>query len=336
MSSWIEEKYIRLSCSGFRNYRQKTRNLYNFSCPICGDSATNPHKARGFVYLNKSRNWRYVCHNCGKNVSFYEFLEETNKHLHSEYVFEKFANRSSEDKPDEVEQTIEDFFDIKVNANIKDLALRVDYLKDEHPAKKYLIDRKIPKDRMGELYYSSDINNLKKLFSGYEDVTFPVEDRIVIPVQDTQNNLIGVITRSINKYAQYRYLNMVEKDKTLVYGINKLDHSSRKYVLEGPLDSMFIDNSVAVGGADLFKCVDMLDDNTVYVFDNQPRNRDIVTRMQRMAGMNKKIVIWPEYIKEKDINLMVLSGLDVMDIINKNTYQSLEALLYIGKWSKIK
>ncbi len=332
--SYIEEKYIRLSCSGFRNYRQKNRNLYNFSCPICGDSSTNPHKARGFVYLNKNRNWRFVCHNCGKNESFYEFLSEIDSRLHSEYVFEKFAN----DKPDkeEITQTIEDFFNIKVNANIKDLALRCGDLKDDHRAKKYLSDRKIPLSKINEIYYSSDINNLKKLFNGYEEISFPVEDRIVIPVQDVQKNLVGVITRSIDKFSKNRYLNMVEKDKPLIYGLDRINQASQKFVVEGPIDSMFLDNCVAAGGADLFKCVDVMDDETTYIFDNQPRNRDIVSRMNRMAGMNKKIVIWPENIKEKDINEMVLNGLDVLDTINKHTYRNLEALLYLGKWSKVK
>ena len=286
------------------------------------------------MYLNKNRNWRYVCHNCGKNESFYNFLEEIDKRLHSEYVFEKFANNKPE--REEITQTVEDFFDIKVNSNIKDVALRIDDLKDDHKAKKYLLERKIPLPKIKELYYSGDINNLKKLFNGYEEIKFPTEDRIVIPVQDVQKNLIGVITRAISKKAQTRYLNMVEKDKPLIYGLNNLRQASEKYVVEGPLDSMFLDNCVAAGGADLFKCVDVLDDNTVYIFDNQPRNRDIVTRMQRMAGMNKKIVVWPDDIEEKDINDMVLNGLDVMDTINKNTYRSLEALLYIGKWSKIK
>lgn len=286
------------------------------------------------MYLNKNRNWRYVCHNCGKNESFYSFLEEIDSRLHSEYVFEKFADNKPQ--KEEIEQTIESFFDIKVNANIKDLAMKIENLKDDHAAKKYLLERKIPLPKIKELYYTGDINGLKKLFNGYEEIKFPVEDRVVIPVQDVQNNLIGVITRAVNKNARTRYLNMVEKDKPLIYGLNKIRQSSEKYVVEGPLDSMFIDNGVAAGGADLFKCVDVLDDNTVYIFDNQPRNRDIVTRMNRMAGMNKKIVVWPEDMAEKDINDMVMSGRDVMDTINKNTYKSLEALLYIGKWSKIK
>jgi predicted RNA-binding Zn-ribbon protein involved in translation (DUF1610 family) len=337
MMSWLEEKYAKLSCSHFRNYRIKSRELINFSCPFCGDSATNPHKARGFVYTNKNRNWKFLCHNCGKSESFYDFLKEINPSLHSEYVFEKFANSdNNQNKKEEVvEQTVEDFFDIKVDANIKDYAMRLDYLKDEHPVRKYLLDRKIPLHKFNEIYYSDDINNLKKVFSGYDDIKFPKEDRLVIPVQDAQKNLVGVVTRTINSNAKVRYLNMVQKDGELVYGIDKIDHSKPKYVVEGPLDSFFLDNALAVAGADLFRVIKRLDDNTTYIFDNQPRNREIVSRMERMANLDKKIVVWPSNLFEKDINDMVLAGNDVQDIINKHTYRNLEALLHIGKWRKI-
>lgn len=288
------------------------------------------------MYLSKKKNWRFVCHNCGENVSFYEFLERTNISMHNEYVFERFEEKKSADRDEsEDDQTVEDFFDIKVHQNIRDHCLRIDYLADDHKAKKYLLDRKIPLHKLSEIYYTDDLNSLKKLFPNYEDTKFFREDRIVMPVQDKRGDLQGVITRSINPDSRLRYVNLLNKDGVLLYGIDKIDHSKPKFVLEGPLDSMFLPNAMAVGGADLFKCVDLLDDNTTYIFDNQPRNKHVVARMKRMAEMNKKIVVWPSNLKEKDINQMVLASIDILELINKHTYKELEALLYVEEWSKI-
>jgi transcription elongation factor Elf1 len=333
--SYLEEKYIKLACSGFRNYKTRSSRIFNFSCPVCGDSANNNRKARGFIY-KKVDKWNYYCHNCNLSTSFYEFLKRINEPLYNDMILEKYRDQREEKKEIEVPSVdIENFFNTKVNAKMSDLALRIDVLPDTHKAKVYLKSRKIPEDKYDRMYYTGDINGLKKLFNNYDDVKFPAEDRLVIPVQDINKNLIGVVTRTL-KDSYLRYINLrSDNDKPLIYGMDRIDFSKTKYVVEGPIDSFFIENSLAVAGVDLMKCADLLDDNTVYIFDNQPRNKFVVAAMRNMARMHKKIVVWPSNLKEKDINLMVLAGHDVMGLINKHTYKSLEASAYIGRWSKI-
>ena len=70
-------------------------------------------------------------------------------------------------------------------------------------------------------------------------------------------------------------------------------------------------------------------------FDNEPRNREIVERIDKTIGRGDKIVIWPKQIVEKDINDMVLSGHDIMSILESNTYSGLKAKIKFNNWKKV-
>jgi hypothetical protein len=68
-------------------------------------------------------------------------------------------------------------------------------------------------------------------------------------------------------------------------------------------------------------------DDPVWIYDNEPRNREIVNRISKTIDAGDSVVIWPDTIDEKDINDMILSGLDVQSVIELNTYSGLEAKL---------
>lgn len=315
-----------------RNFKRKTEKSFAFSCPLCGDSKKDPRKARGYVF-DKSNISLYKCHNCGVSTTFSNLLKETQPHLYTEYVFEKFGNKL---KYEEETSPVEDLFD-ESPLNIKFLLQNCANLEDKHPAKTYLLNRKIPSEKLNEIYYVDNLNIMKKIFTNYQDTILPKEDRIVFPVYDIRNELIAIISRAINKYSKMRYIILKKDESTKVlFGLEKLDFNQPKYVVEGPIDSLFIPNSVAVSGADLQKCINMFDDNTTYIFDNQPRNREIVSRMKGITKLHKKIFVWPQNIREKDINDAILQNVDIIDCINKHTYKDLRALTEIGAWSKIK
>jgi hypothetical protein len=96
---------------------------------------------------------------------------------------------------------------------------------------------------------------------------------------------------------------------------------------------MFINNSIAMCGSD----VNLSDYNYqfVYVFDNEPRSKPIVEKISKVIQQGKSVVIFPKNIAEKDINDMVLSGVDVQQVIKNNTYQGLEALVKLKEWKKV-
>ena len=102
-------------------------------------------------------------------------------------------------------------------------------------------------------------------------------------------------------------------------------------MVEGPFDSTFIDNSVALCGSDGdVGCLEGSD--IIFVYDNEPRNQEIVRRIGDTIDRGSKVVIWPTNILEKDINDMVLSGLDVKSVIESNVYFGLEAKLKFTNW----
>ena len=73
---WVDKKYLRLISSRFRNSKWKNEDLLNHSCPYCGDSEKNPHKARGYHFVYKDT-FMYKCHNCGVATGLTQLIEPT-------------------------------------------------------------------------------------------------------------------------------------------------------------------------------------------------------------------------------------------------------------------
>ena len=87
----IDSKYIGLVSSRLQKFKRVKSNLFNFRCPICGDSQKHKNKARGYFYQVKT-NTNYKCHNCGVSLSFNNFLKQIDSTLHKQYVLEKFKD----------------------------------------------------------------------------------------------------------------------------------------------------------------------------------------------------------------------------------------------------
>ena len=68
----IDSKYIGLVSSRLQKFKRVKPNLFNFRCPICGDSQKHKNKARGYFYQVKT-NTNFKCHNCGASQSFNNF-----------------------------------------------------------------------------------------------------------------------------------------------------------------------------------------------------------------------------------------------------------------------
>lgn len=333
MSSFSDQKYIGQIGFTLRNFSRKSNKLYSFSCPYCGDSKINKYKARGFFYINQSNDWQYKCHNCGIGKSFTNFLRDQAPLLYKEYRFENFANKKSNDVDI---LSIESLFDdLGTQNELDNLVLRCDKLQDGHPAIEYLKSRSILL-KHERFYYSINLTILKQIFSGYDNVVFKDEPRIIFPIKNISKKLVGVVTRSIKENAKLRYINLRKGNDPLIYNIENINFSQRKYVVEGPIDSLFLKNCVAAIGSDLLKCKDILDSNTTYIFDNQPKNMEIIKKMEYLVSVGCSIVVWPysPEIKE-DINDMIDQNIDVDNIINNNTYTGLSSKLKIKAWRKI-
>jgi len=320
---FIDTKYINLLSPKFEKFKKVKNNLYNFRCPICGDSKKNKNKARGYLYQIKN-NTNFKCHNCGINISFNNFLKKIDIVIHKQYSLEKFKEGKT-GKNFTAEEPVFRFETPKFKPK-----LNLPKASENPDAKSYLERRKLNPDKF---YYADKFkswtNSLKDVF----DDTNKDEPRIVIPLF-YQNTLVGFQGRALG-LSKIKYITVMLNDNApKIYGLDEIEKNKTVYITEGPFDSTFIPNSIALCGADGDVSKWGIDD-CVWIYDNEPRNSEILSRISRVIEMGQKVVIWPSTIKEKDINDMVLTGLNVQDVIESNTYSGLEAKLKFTTWKKI-
>jgi len=320
---YVDVKYINLISARFQKFKKVKNNLYNFRCPICGDSQKNRNKARGYLYQVKN-NTNYKCHNCGINVSFNNFLRQIDPVIHKQYTFEKFKEGHT-GRNFTTDEPVFHFEAPKFKPKL-DLPKA-----SENPdAKEYLVNRKLNPDNY---YYAEKFkewtNSLQQTF----DSTEKDEPRIIIPLF-YQNTLVGFQGRALGP-SKIKYITvMLNDDAPKIYGLDNIRRDATVYITEGPFDSTFIRNAIAMCGADADVSKWGIS-NPVWIYDNEPRNTEIVSRVSRAIDKGERIVIWPSNVKEKDINDMVLSGLNVQSVIELNTYSGLEAKLKFTTWKKI-
>mgnify|MGYP003139726105 FL=1 len=320
----VDSKYIGLVSSRLQKFKRVKNNLYNFRCPICGDSQKNKNKTRGYLYQVKN-NTNFKCHNCGASMSFNNFVKKIDPVLHKQYTLEKFkeghTGRNFVVESPKLEFTKPVF---KKSINLPKAS-------SDSRAKEYLVNRKIDPDK----FYFADkfmewTNTQKQTF----DTILRDESRIVIPMYDETKNLIGFQGRSLGKSFTKYITVMLNDDSPKIYGLEKINRKQSIYIVEGPFDSTFVENSVAMCGSDIdVRSFDWSD--YIWVLDNEPRNREIVNRVSGVINRGDRVVIWPNGLMEKDINDMILAGHDVMSMLELNTYSGLEAKIKFNNWKKI-
>ena len=319
----VDSKFIGLLSPRLEKFKRVKSNLYNFRCPICGDSKRNRNKTRGYLYSVKA-NTNFKCHNCGTSMSFNNFLKEIDPIVHKQYTLEKFKEGHT-GRNFVVDEPKFSFQPPKFKPS-----LNLPKASENADANEYLVKRKL---NPYKFYYTDKFkswtNSLKDVF----DDTTKDEPRIIIPLfyQDT---LVGFQGRALGP-SKVKYITvMLNDDAPKIYGLDEIEKSKTVYITEGPFDSTFISNSIALCGADgdvgKWGIVDC-----VWIYDNEPRNAEIHSRISRAIDNGENVVIWPSIIKEKDINDMILSGLNVQSVIESNTYSGLEAKLKFSTWKKI-
>ena len=320
----IDSKYIGLVSSRLQKFKRVKSDLYNFRCPLCGDSQKHKNKARGYVYPVKA-DMNFKCHNCGASATFSSFLKSLDPILYKQYTFEKFQIRNT-GKGSIIEKPKLDF-----KKPVFKKKLNLPRASEVSIAKEYLERRMIDPTKF---YFA---NNFKKWVNTQKQTFDTIgrdESRIIIPMYDTERNLIGFQGRSLGPNSVKYITVMLKEEAPKVYGMDRIDTEKSVYVVEGPFDSTFIDNSIALCGSDgdleYLKAYDL-----IYAYDNEPRNKEIVSRIERCIGDNKRVVIWPRGIEQKDINDMVLAGHDIMSVLESNTYSGLEAQVQFNIWKKV-
>ena len=326
--SFIDEKYINLYSPRLEKFAKKKRGLYNFRCPYCGDSKRNRNRARGFFFL-KGADYIYKCHNCGVGRTLANFLKDHDVMLHDSYVMERFKNGITGKGTNTPTPKLE-FEKPKFRKNILSTLDKMEELNSSHPAVEYLNSRRIP---LKGLYYTDKFKQWTNTHKHTFESVDTDEPRIIIPLI-ADGEVFGFQGRSLNPKSKLRYITvMLDDSKPKVFGLNRIDTKEVVYVTEGPFDSYFLGNAIAMCGSD----VDLrsMDYQFVFVFDNEPRNAEIVKKIDAAAKRGDQVVIFPKDIKEKDLNDMVLAGRDVQTMVESNTYSGLEATIKLTEWKRV-
>ena len=328
---YIDIKYLNLISSQLPLFKKKNDYTWNFRCPYCGDSQKSRTKARGYVFRKKNDLF-YKCHNCGVGATLGNLIKHVDSKTYKDYIFERYRSGVKTNNPEP-----EFKFDVPKFPK-KDILKGLRSISDlgvAHPARTIVSDRQIPKDRLSDLYLCE---SFFKFTNTLVKNKFPsvVGDhpRLIIPFRDEKGEVFAYQGRAFGVETP-KYITIKLDDGDKVFGLDRLKKDETVYVVEGPIDSMFLDNAVATADADLTKA-DYQD--SVLVFDNEPRNKEICRRIEKAIDAGRRVCLWPESNPFKDINDMILGGYTkekIITQINQNTYQSMEAKLRFTKWRKI-
>jgi len=337
MSLYIDTKYLTQISHKFEIFKKKNDYLWNVRCPICGDSQKNKRKMRGY-FFRKDNDLMYKCHNCGHGAHFGTMLKQMDTLLYKEYVLERYADGGNRKKFG-TERTVKEVVKIE-KPEVSLWTQLMDCLYDlpaDHEVIEYVNGRGLPKDSHKRLYFVDNIKNVVQLNYKYKESIRTEEPRLAIPFVNENGKLTALSMRGMRGEALRYILIKIDEDAPTVYGLDNVDKTQPVTVVEGPLDSLFIRNSIACAGTSFNKIEELgLDkDNTRIVFDNQPKNTEVCKLVEKYVDMGYKVVIWPETIGEKDINDMAIAGVNVQDIMDSNTYQGLSARMKFTSWRKI-
>jgi hypothetical protein len=332
-SVWLEEKYVNLLSSQLGRFSKRGK-AYNFRCPICGDSEKSRFKARGYIYQRSGRYW-FACHNCGARKAFTTLLRDVDQTLYDEFRLESLKEmwESQGHTPRPTEPDPEPGPDLP--AFLPGLT-PVSDLPEDDPVREYVARRMIPTSFLPNLFYC-------KRFMEWVNTVVPDkfddhqlkrdEPRLVIPFVDGEGRIFAVTGRSFKKNS-IKYMTVkLDEERDKIYGLDRVDPSRRVYVVEGPIDSLFVENSVAFAGSS--GRIPFPDH--VVVLDNEPRNREIMRLMEKFIGEGSPVCVWPPEFRYKDINEAVMGGFtseDVRSLIDANTFTGLAARIKLTEYKR--
>ena len=335
MVDFVDIQYAQMLSGRLDQFKIKHTNPYkiNFRCPICGDSQKSRSKARAWL-LERDNKFSFYCHNCNASQGFSYFLKGQDMQLYNDYVADKFVGKANNTIKDTKQD--DDKFKTKAPVFNKTNPLakikKVSQLKHDHPIKRYINQRKIPPSHHYRLYFARKFKTwINEIIPGKFQSVKHDEPRLIIPFLDERGNCFGVSARGFDPEG-IRYITIMLEDRPKIFGLDKVDQTQIYYIVEGAIDSFFLSNAISMNGAEGNS--NSANDNAVYVFDAEPRNKEICNRMEKVIKNGHKVCIWPSDIDGKDINEMFLAGLNPERIIEENTYYGLTAELKLAAWRK--
>ena len=337
MSIIIDTKYLSLLSPRLDRFKKVRDYLWNFRCPQCGDSHKSKSKARGYVYRKKTDLF-FKCHNCGVGQSVGNLIKDLDPFLHKQYIMERYRAGETGKRKSKAPEFKFETPKFKPKKTTIDLP-SIESLPKEHYARVYCEGREIPQQFMDKIFYAEDFKNWALSVCQVDYSTLMSgEPRLVIPFFDRDNKLIGAQGRALGE-SKIRYVTVkVDEKLQKIFGLERWNPKERTYLVEGPIDSLFLPNCLAMAGADMSDLSILDKDKTTLIFDNEPRNFQIARSMIKSLQDGWKIVVWPNSITCKDINDMVLTSIKdarLVEIINRNTYSGQRGEWEVHSWKKV-
>ncbi len=348
MTTHIDTKYLRLISSRLRNFKQKGDNLFNFSCPFCGDSQKNKSKARGYVF-QKAGGLFVKCHNCGIGTNVGNLIKQTDSSLYDEYILERYkageSGNSNYKKP--TFDIPKPRFDKVEKRKQFEHGEWLSRLPSGHFCLEYVIKRQIPRFMWDKLLFTQHYNQFVTTLVPNHGKQILDDARLVIPFYDKYNELIAVSGRALetsDKTLRYVTIRTNDSEDKLIYGMDRVDLSKPVKIVEGPIDSLFLNNCVASGDANLAITAKelikegTLKENIILCPDREPRNREIVKMINNFIEENFNVCLFPNTMIGKDINEYIMNGISseqLEKIIKNNTKNRLALKMEFSRWKKI-
>ena len=317
-------KFIMLLSPRLDRFKKLRDYLYNFRCFYCGDSQKMSNKARGYFYRVKDQ-MNYKCFNCDAGTTAGNVIKELDPDLYKEYVKEKWVETGygNGKRTQEPRFKFHEPVFKKKDPRLRDL-VPINKLTTTHPARLVVEARKIPEEHYDKFFLVHRFYEWAGISSNKD------HPRLIIPFYNEDGEVFAAQGRAFGN-EQPRYHTVKFDDKPKIFGLDRVDWNRKVYVVEGPIDSLFLHNAIAVAGSD-FQHIPQ--DGVVVILDNESRSKEIVKKMANLVDNNYELVIWPSDIKENDCNDMVLAGLDIKTIIDNNTFSGLEAKLKLAAWKR--
>ena len=342
---YIDLQYTNRLGTYLRNFKQKDQYLFNASCPVCGDSTTKKTKARLYIYRQKTGMF-VRCHKCGYSTNLGNLIKYVDPNLYSEYVFERYKS-SPKKHNDHIK--VEEAFPILTENKPPQILLeddvlsklkRLDTLSETHAAVKYARKRKIPEEYFNLLYYTPRFfkyvnENIKHQFPKLEQD----HPRFIIPYFNAFGKCFALQGRSFGKEEPRYYTIKIDDTEEKIYGLDRVDYSKPILITEGPIDSLFLPNALAVSGSSFdTQTIKQILTNATIVADNEPRHFDILKILEGNINKGYRVCMFPDSFPYKDINEAIMGGMtskEILGIITDNTYSGLEAKLRFTTYKKV-
>lgn len=258
------------------------------------------------------------CPYCGGDSFIY-------KHVSEMFLCHHCKRHMPRDKMKESESQS---FKLDVNFdNILKFCIPLNDLPQTHDCVKYVRSRKI--ENTSDLFFTENFDKIASI-TGNKIGNKP---RLILPFFDEEGEIFGMQGRTLDG-SEPRYVTlMFKKDKSKIFGLNRVKTEERFFVTEGPIDSLFLENSCAMAGTDGLD--GKYKPNAVIVLDNEPRNKQVVMKYKKYIEQGYSIVVWPDNIKQKDINDMVLDGINIQGLVEENVFSGMTAKMKFNSWKKI-